>query len=245
LTSILDIQSLKKSHEGTERPFLFTAVTAQIAEPAVIALLGASGQGKSTLLRILSLLDIPDEGEIRLHNISFRQMEPRDWRMKVCSVAQQAVMLSGSVEDNLKLVSFLHKRPFDNQLATHLLSELDLASLDLSKKAADLSGGEKQRISLIRSLLLRPEVLLLDEITASLDVHSKHLVEQTLLGWHRQEGTTLIWVTHDLEQAKSVSQRIWFMGEGTLLEDTSTSVFFHQPATGVARHFIQSPAKGE
>jgi putative ABC transport system ATP-binding protein len=245
LTHVLDIQALKKSHEGSVRPYLFSDVTAYISEPSVIALLGVSGQGKSTLLRILSTLDIPDEGEILLHNVSYKKMEPRDWRMKVCYVAQQAVMLSGSVEENFKMVSFLHKRSYDSQLVQSLLSGLDLESLDLSKNAADLSGGEKQRVSLIRSLLLRPEVLLLDEITASLDMHSKQLVERMLINWHRQEGTTLIWVTHDLEQARQLSQRIWFMGDGTLLEDATTSDFFDQPATELGRNFIRLPAKGE
>ncbi|SEB54222.1 ATP-binding cassette domain-containing protein [Paenibacillus sp. GP183] len=241
---VLDIQGLKKTFEGSTQPYLFSGVSAQIAQPTVIALLGASGQGKSTLLRILSLLDEPDEGDILLQQVSFRSMDQRSWRMKVCYVAQQAVMLSGTIEDNLKIVSYLHKKPHDHQLMSQLLKQLDLEHLQLGKSAADLSGGEKQRISLIRSLLLRPEVLLLDEITASLDMHSMKLVEQLLLNWHREEGTTLIWVTHNLEQAHSVSQRIWFMGNGTLLEDSPTTEFFQQPATDMARSFLQLPSKG-
>jgi putative ABC transport system ATP-binding protein len=242
VTGILSFKDLKKSHSGSEHSYLFSKVTADITAPDVIALLGASGQGKSTLLRILSRLDIPDEGEILLHNLSFRKIEPKDWRMKVCYVA---VMLSGSVEENLKMVSSLHRFPFDDQLVNRLLEQLGLKYLDLTKSAADLSGGEKQRISLIRSLLLRPEILLLDEITASLDIHSKQLVEQMLLEWHRREGTTLIWVTHDFEQARHISQRIWFMGEGTLLEDAPTAVFFDQPTTASARSFLQMPPKEE
>jgi putative ABC transport system ATP-binding protein len=245
VTQVLDIQGLKKTHEGSTQPYLFAGVTAQITQPSIIALLGASGQGKSTLLRILSRLDEPDEGELLLRETSFRSMEPREWRMKVCYVAQQAVMLSGSIEDNLKVVSFLHKKPHDHQLMNQLLKQLELEHLDLGKSAADLSGGEKQRISLIRSILLRPEVLLLDEITASLDMHSMKLVEQMLLKLHGEEGTTLIWVTHNLEQARHVSQRIWFMGNGTLLEDAPTSEFFQQPTTDLARSFLQLPSKGD
>ncbi|MOA37332.1 L-cystine import ATP-binding protein TcyN [compost metagenome] len=124
----------------------------------------------------------------------------------------------------------------------HLLERLGLEYLDLTKNAADLSGGEKQRISLIRSLLLHPEVLLLDEVTASLDRGSKQRVEELLLEWHVQEGTTMIWVTHDLEQAKHISRTIWFMGEGTLLESCPTDVFFTHPSTETARCFIQGQA---
>jgi putative ABC transport system ATP-binding protein len=70
-------------------------------------------------------------------------------------------------------------------------------------------------------------------------------VEQMLLNWHGEEGTTLIRVTHNLEQARHVSQRIWFMGNGTLLEDAPTSEFFQQPATDLARSFLQLPSKGD
>jgi putative ABC transport system ATP-binding protein len=74
---------------------------------------------------------------------------------------------------------------------------------------------------------------------------SMKLVEQLLLNWHGEEGTTLIWVTHNLEQARHVSQRIWFMGNGTLLEDAPTSAFFLQPASDLARSFLQLPSKGD
>ncbi|NIK79618.1 putative ABC transport system ATP-binding protein [Paenibacillus castaneae] len=239
---VFHMQQLRKKHEGKENQALFANVTAEIADPTVIALLGVSGQGKSTLLRILASLEHADEGDIGLHNISQREMDPRLWRMKVCYVAQQSVMLTGSIEHNLKTVSLLHRIPYEDKLVNHLLPRLGLDHLDLSKSALELSGGEKQRISLLRALLLHPEVLLLDEITASLDRSSKQMVEQVLQEWHQQEGTTMIWVTHDIEQAKQISQTVWFMGEGTLLENCSTEAFFEQPATELARNYVQAPS---
>lgn len=245
MKAILEIQQLSKSHLDSKQQHLFTQVNASITEPEMIALLGTSGQGKSTLLRILSLLDAPDEGDILFHNQSYKSYDPRKWRMKVCYVAQQAVMLPGTIEDNLKTVSTLHRISYDQALAVRLLKALGLEHLELNKQASDCSGGEKQRISLIRSLLLRPEILLLDEITASLDQKSKQWVEEVLLQWHEQEGSTMIIVTHDLQQARKVSKRVWFMGEHTLLEDTATAAFFTQPATELARGFIHLPEKEE
>lgn len=162
--------------------------------------------------------------------------------MKIGFVAQQAVMLPGSVEDNLRTVSKLHDRPYDLKLVQRLLEQLGLEQLDLSKKAADCSGGEKQRISLIRSLLLRPNVLLLDEITASLDIDSTQRVEDLLEQWHKEEGTSTIWVTHDLKQASRISTTTWFMGKGKLEQHWSES-FFAESAEALAKRFIR-PLEG-
>lgn len=175
MSSIFEIQRLAKLNwksRDQASKYLFSDISAEISESDRIALIGASGQGKSTLLRIMALLDAPDEGDTLVNGTSFKIMDSRLWRMKIGFVAQQPVMLPGSVEDNLRTVSKLHDRPYDHKLVRRLLEQLGLEQLDLSKKAADCSGGEKQRISLIRSLLLRPNVLLLDEITASLDIDS-------------------------------------------------------------------------
>lgn len=241
---LLQIDRLKKVVERGECPYLFAGVSGAVDERETIALLGASGQGKSTLLRILALLDDPDDGTLLLHNKASGQWPPREWRMKVCYVSQQAFMLPGSVEDNLRTVSQLHRTAFDRPLAERLMERLGLAHLEWTKSAADLSGGEKQRLSLIRSMLLRPELFLLDEITASLDVHSKHAVEEELSAWSRDEGAAMIWVTHDLEQARKVSGRVWFMGEGTLLEDSDTERFFERPSTAAARQYLEMSDEG-
>lgn len=96
--------------------------------------------------------------------------------MKIAYVAQQAVMLPGTIEDNLKIASTLHKSRFDEGLAREFMKDVGLEHLDWAKQARDLSGGEKQRVALIGSLLLHPVILLLDEITASLDQQSKEYV---------------------------------------------------------------------
>jgi putative ABC transport system ATP-binding protein len=226
MSYILSIERLKKVIDGGERPYLFTDVSSYIDESETIAVLGASGQGKSTLLRILALLDRHDEGNLLLHNKPSDEWQPKEWRMKVCYVSQHPVMLPGSVEDNLRTTSTLHCTTFDQPLAKSLMESMGLDHLDWKKSAADLSVGEKQRLSLIRSMMLRPEVFLLDEITASLDLHSKQAVEKVIKEWNRNEGTAMIWVTHDLEQARQNSKRVWFMGEGTLLEECETESFF-------------------
>jgi putative ABC transport system ATP-binding protein len=237
--NLLDIVHLKKHIYQKENRLLFSGINVQIKDPCIISVIGASGQGKSTLLRIIGMLDSADEGTIRYRNRLSSEWAPYDWRSKVCYVAQQAAMLPGSVEDNLRTVSRLHKKELDTSLAKQLLHAVKLEELDWSKRATDLSGGEKQRLALVRSLLLRPEVLLLDEVTASLDLQSKQAVEQLLLDWHSREGVTLIWVTHDLEQARHTSSHVWFMADNTLYENSPTETFFECPTTGLARSFLQ------
>jgi putative ABC transport system ATP-binding protein len=236
--NLLEITNLKKHLHQKENRLLFSDINVQIKDPCIISVIGASGQGKSTLLRILGMLETADEGTLRLHNRLPSEWLPSVWRSRVCYVAQQAAMLPGSVEDNLRTVSKLQKKELDIRLANDLLSAVKLHDLDWNKRAIDLSGGEKQRLALVRSLLLNPEILLLDEVTASLDLQSKQAVEQLLLEWHKREKATLIWVTHDLEQASHTSSQVWFMAENTLYENSPTKTFFECPATDLARRFI-------
>lgn len=238
--SVMEIESLGKKVLSAASTWLFHDLNAIISEPAMIGILGKSGQGKSTLLRILGRLLPPDSGTIRLNKKEMTQWDSCAWRMKVSYVAQQAIMLPGTVEDNLRTVSVLHQRPFDQKLARALCEQLHLEQVDWSKSAEQLSGGEKQRLALIRTLLLQPDVLLLDEVTASLDTASKQAAQQLLVDLHTRTGTTILWVTHDLEEARSNCQRIWFMADHQLQADLPSHSFFQSPPTIQARDFLQS-----
>ncbi|MBO9607454.1 MAG: ATP-binding cassette domain-containing protein [Paenibacillaceae bacterium] len=246
---MLDIRGLAKklpiSEAGSpggsrnaSAPFLFSRISATVRRSERIALIGKSGQGKSTLLRTLARFHTPDDGDMAWERTSFRQIDPRLWRQHICYLAQHPVMLPGSVEDNLRTVSRLHGSAYDLALAGRLLRAAGLGELNVKATAGELSGGEKQRVALIRSLMLRPTVLLLDEVTSSLDALSTRAVEQLLQQWHEQEGTALVWVTHAAEQAERACDRIWFMSGGTISEDATASDFFRRPGTEEARRFI-------
>jgi putative ABC transport system ATP-binding protein len=133
-------------------------------------------------------------------------------------VAQQAVILTGTVDFNLRTVSRLHGTAFEERFASELMEHCGLGGIPGTKQASELSGGEKQRLALVRSLLLRPSILLLDEVTASLDEENSRFVEELLLERHRSEGTTLIWVTHQPEQAHRVASKHWTLANGQITE---------------------------
>ncbi|TXK81859.1 ATP-binding cassette domain-containing protein [Paenibacillus sp. N3.4] len=204
------IEHIHKKHPNGGQTPLFECISAQVAKCDRIAILGPSGQGKSTLLRMMAALEQSDSGSLILDGRPVSVWNPSEWRKKVCYVPQQAVMLPISVEDNLALASKLHQRPFDQPLARKLMEQVGLADLKWSQKAIELSGGQKQRIQLVRSMLLRADFLLLDEVTSALDAQSKLAVEHMLKQWNEEQGVGLVWVTHDHEQAARVSQRFWF-----------------------------------
>lgn len=212
-----------RGHHDHQR-YLFSDITATVGRSEHISIIGSSGQGKSTLLRMLARLEQIDEGDILLNHRSHRMIEPQEWRKEICYVAQYAVMLEGSIEDNLRIVSQLHHIPYEQDLAHQLLKRLGLEYLNLEKSASDLSGGEKQRIALIRALMLRPSVLLLDEVTASLDQTNACWIEDMLSEWSIEQGTAMIWVTHDMAQACRISNRIWRIDKGSLYEESTEAL---------------------
>ncbi|MCZ8518141.1 MULTISPECIES: ABC transporter ATP-binding protein [Paenibacillus] len=240
----LSITSLTKQHSETGKA-LFRGVSAEAGAGESVALLGGSGQGKSTLLRILAWLETAEEGQVAYGGRTRSEWKAADWRRRISYVAQQPVMLPGTVEDNLRTVSRLHRTAFDEPLARRCMEALGLAGLPWAKPAADLSGGEKQRTALVRSLLLRPEVLLLDEVTASLDPGSRAAAEELLADWRAEHGTCQIWVTHDLRQARQACTRVWLLADGALQEDRPAQAFFENPATEEGRSFLGGADKEE
>ncbi|MGC4376354.1 ATP-binding cassette domain-containing protein [Fictibacillus sp. Mic-4] len=233
---ILHVERLSKCASANES--IISDVTVSVEEPSIIHILGGSGAGKSTFLRILGLLDHPDRGQIYYRGKQAKEWLAAEWRRHVAYCAQLPVMLPGTVEDNLRIVSRLHHLSFDPNEVKHLLELVGLSYLDWNKPAFALSGGEKQRVALVRTILMRPEILLVDEVTSSLDINSCQMVENFIKRFHQEEGGTVIWVTHDLEQAKNIGHRVWFFANGRLLENICTPSFFHHPKTEEAKSFI-------
>lgn len=234
--STLELQRVSKKHwhPESERPYILSEITAAVGHLDRVAIIGTSGQGKSTLLKLLARLDHLDDGDLLLNGQSSKLMDTRLWRMQVSYVAQFPVMFEGSIAYNLQTVSRLHGTPYDNELAAQLMLRAGLDYLDPSKPVADLSGGEKQRIALIRTLMLRPSFLMLDEVTASLDQHNTKRIEELLLGWSEQNQTALLWVTHDMEQADRFSTKTWIVEGGSLSEHQSVPKDYYKQQSGQA-----------
>jgi putative ABC transport system ATP-binding protein len=169
---------------------------------SVVWIGGVSGSGKTSLLRTLARLQAPISGEMRLEGKPWKLIPPEEWRMKVLYAHQKPVMFQGSVASNLNIpfdLHLRHGRRLDLDEARRMLSELQIANPHeiLGRDALTLSVGESSRVALVRSLLVNPTVLLLDEITASLDADSRDAALTLLKRWVCSQSRAIVGASHD------------------------------------------------
>jgi putative ABC transport system ATP-binding protein len=201
-----------------------------------VAITGPSGSGKSVFLRALALLDPIDAGRILWHGAPVERTAIPRYRRNVAYIRQRPALIDGSVEDNLRypfeLRAYRDVR-FDRARAAGLAMQAGRGADFLGKRASELSGGEAQIAALIRVLQLAPEVLLLDEPTASLDPASSRAIEALVEAWFDAApgAHASMWVSHDLEQAARMSERHLTMHAGVLSERSASHGDTHPRVT--------------
>lgn len=187
-----------------------------------LGLVGESGSGKSSLLRAIALLDPIDLGCVLHRGNVITGIGVPAYRRDVGYVAQRAAMIQGTTRDNLRLPFQFASNimSFDPHQATRWLAELGQSESILDQDASTLSGGQQQAIALVRTILAGPQVLLLDEPTASLDSVSTNLVEQFLFRWIESDASrSWIWTSHDSDQISRVSDQVLRMNSGGLIDE--------------------------
>jgi tungstate transport system ATP-binding protein len=199
-------------------------VDLRIAPGERVALIGANGSGKSTLLRVLHGLLRPTAGSLE-----------RDRAMRQAMVFQRPFALRASALSNVALGIWLRGTPWPEAKAQALaaLGRVGLAAV-AQRNARTLSGGQLQRMALARAWGLQPQVLLLDEPTASLDPHAKREVESLMAGL-AQGGLTLVFASHNLGQVKRLATRVLYMEQGRVLADLPAQAFFEGPLGQTSR----------
>jgi putative ABC transport system ATP-binding protein len=186
-------------------------VTASIPAAGITVVSGPSGAGKTTLLRLCNRLEVPDAGMVRYRGRPLDELDPLALRRRVGMVFQRPIPFPGTVADNLRVAS---PEAGPDELRV-LLSRVALDPGLLDQEARTLSGGELQRVCLARTLVTRPETLLLDEPTSALDDQPKRVFETTARELAAQD-ITLVWITHDDAQALRVADRIYQLRDGHL-----------------------------
>jgi tungstate transport system ATP-binding protein len=207
---------------------ILSSITIASTDPGVTMVMGPNGAGKSLLLRCLHGLTIPTGGSIKIFGNTILGTST-DQAM----VFQKPVLLKRSVIENLKFA-----RPTKTQWGA-IDNALSLARLQDKQHlpAKLLSGGEQQRLALSRALLRKPKLLVLDEPTASLDPASVQIIEQVIQDFTRQGGK-VIFVSHDIGQAKRLGSEIVFLHKGKVLEHSVASDFFNNPVSDEARAYL-------
>lgn len=227
---------IKKNKQGD---IILDDISAKIMDGELITIIGPSGSGKSTFLSLINRMTDPDSGTLSFKGSPYLEMDVLQIRRKIGIVFQLPTMLPGTVKDNLVIGPGLFHETLSEAEINALLEHVGLPSSIKSQDARSLSGGQKQRVSLARTLANRPEILLLDEVTASLDPHSTEEIEKLIENIHKM-GKTILWVTHNLSQARLAGQFTWVFAEGKIIEQGRTQDVFTSPEQTITKEFIES-----
>lgn len=215
-------------------------VTFEVKEGEVVSLIGPSGSGKSTILRAINFLDKIDSGRILFNNIELNEKNINLYRPKIGMVFQHFNLFPHlTVLENITFAQEkLLKR--SKELAKENAEKL-LIQVGLKDKSAQypssLSGGQKQRVAIARSLAMNPDILLLDEPTSALDPEMVKDVLDVIQSFVHT-GITIIMATHEMNFAKNVADKIIFLNEGKLIEETDPREFFVKPKSARAAEFL-------
>ncbi len=230
---VLELRDVSKHYPSHHA---VNGVSLNLARGEFFSLLGPSGCGKTTTLRMVAGFEEPTSGEIRLNGASIQHLKP--YQRNVSTVFQNYALFPHlSVRDN---VEFGLRRRAGNHVADRVRDVLDLVQLSgkESRRPAQLSGGERQRVALARSLVLEPDVLLLDEPLSALDPNLRKQVRAELKAIQRRVGITFLFVTHDQEEALSLSDRLGVMNKGRLEQLGTPQEIYLQPSTRFVASFL-------
>ncbi|HEL0028204.1 TPA: amino acid ABC transporter ATP-binding protein [Streptococcus equi subsp. zooepidemicus] len=244
---MIKVTHLTKSFSGQK---VLDDLTVTIEKGQVIALVGASGAGKSTFLRSMNYLEQPDTGSIAIDDfaVDFEHITKEDiltLRRKLAMVFQQFNLFErrtalDNVKEGLKIVKKL-----SDQEATDI-ARAELAKVGLSDREnhypRHLSGGQKQRVAIARALAMKPDVLLLDEPTSALDPELVGEVERSISD-AAKAGQTMILVSHDMAFVYQVADRVLFLDKGKILEEGSPEQIFRHPKEARTKEFFANYAK--
>jgi len=230
----LEVSAEKLAFE-TRGKRLIDGIDLTLEGRSVTVIMGPNGAGKSLLLRLLHGLLKPTQGKILWNG----RPADKDVARRQAMVFQRPVLLRRSVAANIRYALDVHEVP-SSESARRLETMLRIARLEhlAERPARVLSGGEQQRLALARALSTAPQILFLDEPTASLDPASTLAIEELLRQAHAG-GTKLVLVTHDLGQAKRLADEVVFMYRGRIAEHTDKHHFFAAPVSAPAQAFVE------
>lgn len=239
MANILEIRNLSKWFGKNE---VLKDISFTVKSGEVVTIIGSSGSGKSTLLRCINLLEKPTSGDIyyRGENILGDKQNIYDYRSHLGMVFQQFNLFNNlNVLDNCTVgpIKVLKKsKDSAEKLAKEYLETVGMASY-INAKPKQLSGGQKQRVAIARALTMQPDVLLFDEPTSALDPEMVGEVLETMKKL-ASSGLTMVVVTHEMEFAREVSDRVIFMDKGLIAEEDTPEVIFNHPKEERTKEFL-------
>jgi putative ABC transport system ATP-binding protein len=220
---VLETEHLTRTVSGV---IIVDDISVKVCEGDVLAIVGPSGSGKSSFLRLLNRLDEPTGGKVFIKGKDYRQIPPRELRQRVGMLMQASNLFPGTVRENIQFGPQQRGEQVSEQQIDELLECVGLSGYK-GRNVARLSGGEAQRVSLARTLANSPEMLLLDEPTSALDETAKDDAERLIFRLVRERNLTCLIVTHDPDQAARVADRVMMVESGRLLRIGSVEEVLH------------------
>ncbi|MDO4615843.1 MAG: ABC transporter ATP-binding protein [Lachnospiraceae bacterium] len=244
----IEYQDIVKKYEGSQA-YSVDHVSAQIREGEFITILGSSGCGKTTLLKMTNRLIDPTEGKIVLFGENIAQVDPVVVRRRMGYVIQQVGLFPHmTVEENIGIIPKLEgwDKERIHQRVTELLELVELKPDEYrTRYPSQLSGGQQQRIGLARALVTDPKIMLLDEPFGAIDAITRLNLQNELMRIHQGMNKTFLLVTHDINEAFRLGNRVMIMNEGKLLQfDTPANIIRH-PADPFVETLIASTKEQE
>ena len=209
----LETRNLSRAVAGK---VLVNRISVQVNQGEVLAVVGSSGAGKSSFLRLLNRLDEPTGGVVLINGRDYREIAARDLRRRVGMVMQMAYLFPGTVATNIAFGPLQRHEVLSAAQIAALLARVGLPNYE-DRDVSRLSGGEAQRVSLARALANSPDTLLLDEPTSALDDTSLRAIEELVLSIIRERRMTAVIVTHDTGQAHRIADRTMILEAGRLV----------------------------
>lgn len=215
----------------------------RINQGELLVLVGSSGSGKTTTLKMINRLVEADEGEILIRDKSIKEYNLRELRLNTGYVLQQIALFPNlTVQENIELISEMKKIPKKEreEKASSLLEKVGLdPKLYLTRYPSQLSGGEQQRIGILRAIIENPEILLMDEPFSALDPISRKQLQDLIKVLHKEFGMTIVFVTHDMQEAVELGERIAIMKDGKLLQIDTPEKIKEAPANTFVEKFFE------
>lgn len=225
---------------ASEDRVILRDLTLEIPHTAITALIGPSGAGKTSLLRLLNRLDDPTSGTILFHGKPIAGYPVAKLRRRVGFVFQTPALFAGTVADNLRVAVELGGQEAAAEAPPRdlILDAVELSPAYAEREVTRLSGGERQRVSLARALMTRPEVLLLDEPTSALDPEVAERLLATIARLPREYGISVVMVTHRLGEAREISTWTIMLEGGRVVETGPTARIFTAPESERTRAYL-------
>ena len=205
--------NITKNYQKT----LFNGATFDIKTGEIFVLVGQSGSGKSTLLKMINKMEVPDDGTVFIDDVDINNIDTLKLRQSIGYMMQKVGLFPHmTCMKNILLPFELSKKKPDYDYISYLTKKMDLTEKDLKKYPSELSGGEKQRVGLIRALATNPDLILMDEPFSALDPVIRRVLQSLIMDLHDELKKTFVFVTHDMDEALKIADRICYIKNGEI-----------------------------